>query len=121
MFDSVKFNCPHCGAVTSVQSKAGKCVLAKYDRIKVPIRIAADLGGEIGNCKKCLHPFLIKIPQTHLSLGVVAIGKATETRCEDCGGGSAFTCNCPYDAEVNNCKTESVLCDVCYQRRTGDI
>lgn len=60
MFDEVEFPCPDCGRTNSVQSKAGSCSLIRYDVGRVPLNIAADVDGEVVECKcgKMIRLFL---------------------------------------------------------------
>jgi len=53
MFDSVMVTCPHCGVLTEVQSKAGKCQLLTYEESHVPTDIASDVSGKWDSCDEC--------------------------------------------------------------------
>lgn len=74
MFDSVKFDCPECGAEKAVeaQSKAGECVLDVFDPYQVPAEIAKDCIGDRVQCDECCKIFEvggpIKIPTVALYL-----------------------------------------------------
>ncbi len=52
-FDEVTFDCPDCGTRLTVQSKAGKCMMATYDMGEVPMEIAADIDGQSVWCSTC--------------------------------------------------------------------
>lgn len=62
MFDSVMFTCPHCGKSTEVQSKDGRCILARYSQNGVPLVIAAGLEGSKEYCHECKKSFFIRTP-----------------------------------------------------------
>ena len=41
-YDTIWFDCPHCGTGLFAQSKSGPCVLWEYYNDKVPVDVAAD-------------------------------------------------------------------------------
>jgi len=58
-FDSVMIACPHCGSITEVQSKAGRCTMRNYHGAAVPIEIAVALNDTADVCAHCNQPFVI--------------------------------------------------------------
>lgn len=59
MFDSVYVECPQCNKKQEVQSKAGDCILAEYDRYNAPVEIMKDIDESIINCT-CGHIYKLK-------------------------------------------------------------
>jgi hypothetical protein len=53
LFDSVWMPCPGCGTAIEFQSKAGECGLTSYSMDDAPLRILADIDGDIESCPKC--------------------------------------------------------------------
>ena len=43
MHDNIHIDCPHCGQLVEIQSKAGDCTLEDYSLNSVPVEIANDL------------------------------------------------------------------------------
>ena len=62
MFDSVVFDCPGCGELILVQSKAGECTLAEIPARSVPLGIAEDISGEVAYCEACGGRWTIIVP-----------------------------------------------------------
>lgn len=60
MFDSVKIDCPSCGATVEFQSKAGRCNLDEFSDEDVPLVIALDIVGDVETCVHCNKEFKIK-------------------------------------------------------------
>lgn len=55
-YDTVIISCVECDKLNTIQSKAGKCKMKKYNQTYVPMVIAADillLGGEGFECTHC--------------------------------------------------------------------
>lgn len=66
MFDSVYFECPHCGRETEEQSKAGDCLLEEYREDSIPPNIAVSLNERESWCDHCGKQFKIvtnELPQ----------------------------------------------------------
>ena len=53
MFDSLMVPCPQCGEDIEYQSKAGECVLTRFDINDVPACIADDVNDELQVWSKC--------------------------------------------------------------------
>lgn len=62
MFDTVKVQCPKCGHINSVQSKAGPCDLKEYPSYRVPLEMAGDLNGDESSCEECGVTFVLRAP-----------------------------------------------------------
>jgi len=69
-FDSVIFDCPHCGNEIEGQSKSGDCGMRRYAPVEVPADIAAGLIDEKIYCVNCKNYFRVvgQIPIIHLRL-----------------------------------------------------
>ena len=78
MFDTVKVQCPKCGHINSVQSKAGPCDLKEYPSYRVPLEIAGDLDGEESRCDECGAEFVLRVPFETVALFVELKGKEHE-------------------------------------------
>jgi transcription elongation factor Elf1 len=53
MFDTVKFNCPQCGADQSIQSKAGPCWMEQFTVHDAPEEVMRDLFQQHVACSNC--------------------------------------------------------------------
>jgi transcription elongation factor Elf1 len=53
MFDTVEFNCPHCGKALSIQSKAGPRELREFTLDNAPVEVLQDICSESKLCKRC--------------------------------------------------------------------
>jgi endogenous inhibitor of DNA gyrase (YacG/DUF329 family) len=62
MYDSVMVNCPKCGTLVELQSKAGKCKMEKYSVYEVPPEIAIDIDGHSESCNNCGTHVVIRMP-----------------------------------------------------------
>ena len=71
MFDSVIAKCPDCGGRVEFQSKAGDCSLAEYTPDNVPLKIMADIDGEVSSCQKCGRVLKFRIQKVHGIQGVI--------------------------------------------------
>jgi len=66
LYDSVVVECPNCTTEIEFQSKAGECLLDKFDEQTVPATVACDIAGEQEECPKCgtrLEAFLLIKPR----------------------------------------------------------
>ena len=62
-YDSVTVICPRCQHVVEFQSKARNCNFELFPPNKVPVSIAEDLDGETRECRNCMRPVRLNIPQ----------------------------------------------------------
>lgn len=53
MYDTVRVECPKCGADVGFQSKAGDCYLREYRQDNVPSEIALDIAKDSNWCQNC--------------------------------------------------------------------
>lgn len=60
-YDSVVVKCPRCGNTLEYQSKADMCLMRELTVDCVPAAIAADLDGEIHDCK-CGSRIMLRCP-----------------------------------------------------------
>jgi hypothetical protein len=68
-FDSIIVSCVDCDKLNTIQSKAGKCEMKKYNQTHVPMAIAQDLLGTKFNCHSCNFENVIGgTHPTHVSL-----------------------------------------------------
>lgn len=75
MFDSVYYTCT-CGNEVEWQSKADECMLKIYVPEAVPMRIAADINGQVEKCK-CGKEYVINgayLPE-RVAMLVTVIGR----------------------------------------------
>jgi len=73
VYDSVEFNCPHCGTTLTEQSKAGRCELRTYKLDDVPYVIAVDLSDAVIRCN-CGAKFKLRIHPVPIRVALEIIG-----------------------------------------------
>ena len=68
MFDTVYFECPHCGKENSIQTKAGPCELNDWNIHQAPLEVLLDIQKwySIYKCKHCEQRIHIKIQTMHM-------------------------------------------------------
>jgi hypothetical protein len=64
MYDSVYIPCPKCGVKAELQSKAGNCLLVKYELDNAPPAILGDLSDTQYVCHVCGANISIKVTMT---------------------------------------------------------
>ena len=73
MFDSIYFNCKHCGARIEAQSKSGDCSLTDYEHYSVPINVAQDANRHAPFECKCGKKYKFDIQEGLVNLKIKEI------------------------------------------------